>query len=178
MWLRNISIILSFHEINCLLKKDFRLIDSQVTVLYKETPCITLLSFSCLHIKHARIWERADGEMQELSAKTEEIAAGLQSTHHRKMTIHKARRKRWETTAVCHHLKLQYMAFCGIQKWSFKRDQIHFKKLPFSASGARTSKTISFFSCSDCFWKRRTSSSAILVDANCSLLDSEGKAIN
>lgn len=45
--------------------------------------------------------------------------------------------------------------------------------LPFSASGARTSKIISFFSCSDCFWKRRTSSSAILVEANCSLLDSE-----
>lgn len=46
-------------------------------------------------------------------------------------------------------------------------------KLPFSASGARTSKIISFFSCSVCFWKSRTSSSAILVEANCSLLDSE-----
>lgn len=44
---------------------------------------------------------------------------------------------------------------------------------PFSASGARTSKIISFFSCSVCFWKRRTSSSAMLVEANCSLLDSE-----
>lgn len=54
----------------------------------------------------------------------------------------------------------------------FQKDQRQIT-LPFSASGAKTSKIISFFSCSVCFWKRRTSSSAMLVEANCSLLDSE-----
>lgn len=44
---------------------------------------------------------------------------------------------------------------------------------PFSASEARTSKIISFFSCSTCLWRSLTSSLAMSVEANCSLLDSE-----
>lgn len=44
--------------------------------------------------------------------------------------------------------------------------------LPFSANGASTSKIISLLSCSVCFLKSFTSSSAMFVLANCSLLDS------
>ena len=56
-----------------------------------------------------------------------------------------------------------------------KKNRDAFIFSPFSANGARTSKIISLLSCSICFLKSFTNSSATFVLANCSLLDSKKK---
>ena len=120
--------------------------------------------------------------MQEPSAMTMQLAASLERMTHTWRIIYyrvggHLHLKAGENTAVSHYLVFW---ISGLPIQGILQNLImilkHLKKklkLPFSASGARTSKIISFFSCSVCFWKSRTSSSAILVEANCSLLDSE-----
>lgn len=113
--------------------------------------------------------------MQELPVMTVQLAVSLESMSHTERIIyyrvagHDFHPKACKNTAVSHpsvfEIRHPMQPFVKLNKEK--------RALPFSASGARTSKIISFFSCSVCFWKRRTSSSAILVEANCSLLDSE-----
>lgn len=115
---------------------------------------------------------------------TVQLAASLESMTHTERIIyyrvggHDFHLKAWQNAAVSHYLvfeslDLPFSGYGLLQNLIMTKKDKRKITLPFSASGARTSKIISFFSCSVCFWKRRTSSSAILVEANCSLLDSE-----